>query len=72
MERSVSEDHIEDVSDFALAFEDFGGQEDGGRDHDLHLIVMGVWAAEEVEVVHRGLYARASQAQKGADLFDES
>ena len=34
VERSVKKDQIENVSDFVLAFEDFAGQEDGGRDHD--------------------------------------
>jgi hypothetical protein len=41
MEGSVSKNHVENVSDFALAFEDFGGKKNGGCDHDLHLVLMG-------------------------------
>jgi len=41
VEGGVGKDHVEDVPDLAFALVDLRGEEDGGGDDDLHLVVVG-------------------------------
>lgn len=76
MQSRDHKDAVEDVSDLFLALEYFGGEEDGGRDHDFKrigavgaLVVGGV----EMEVEGNGsLDGWLGQLEEVAYFWDES
>jgi hypothetical protein len=72
MEGSHGEDHVENVADLAFGLEDFGGEEDGGGNHDFDLEVMSRGGTELVVVVHGSLGAGAGEFQQQADFLHEA
>lgn len=72
VEGSHGEDHVEDVADLAFRFEDLGGEEDGGGDHDFDLEAVRRGGTQLVVVVHGGLRAGAGEFQQQADFLHEA
>lgn len=59
VQRSIHKYHVEDIPNFSLAFEYLRGEEDGGGDHDFHLVLMRIRLIQKVEVVHGSFGAGA-------------